>query len=85
MNTKPVQISPLRIVEVQGVGNYGFPPGEHRYENRTKHTHTHTHARARARLTMFIVTPALARCDIGVRFSVRPSVFPSTIYVDPSI
>ena len=49
------------------------------------HTHTHTRARARARLTMFIVTPALARCDIGVRFSVRPSVFPSTIYVDPSI
>ena len=32
-----------------------------------------------------IVPPVLERCDIGVRFSVRPSVFPSTIYVDLSI
>ena len=37
---------------------------------------------------VIFVAPALARCDIGMRFSVRqsvcPSVFPSTI-VDPSI
>ena len=31
------------------------------------------------------VPPALARCDICVRFSVRQSVRPSTIYVDPGI
>ena len=34
---------------------------------------------------VIFVAPALARCEIGVGFSVRPSVFPSTIYVDPSI
>ena len=33
----------------------------------------------------FFVTLALASCDIGIWFSVLPSVFPSTIYVDPSI
>ena len=40
-------------------------------------------------INLTFVTPALAKCDIGVRFSiwpsVCPSVFPSTIYVYPSI
>ena len=34
---------------------------------------------------MVFVAPALARCNIGVRLFVSPSVFRSTIYVDLSI